>query len=67
MNNEIKKLWPELDWIEDEDLREKIAATWELAFSKSVLTPEDLYRIPFTLLVKDCKVTFMANKRWSIC
>ena len=43
MEKEIKELWPELGWIENEDLREKIAATWELAFQKSVLTPEDLH------------------------
>ena len=30
---------------------------------QSVLTPEDLERIPFTLLVKDCTVSFMAHKR----
>ena len=63
MNKEVKELWPELDWIKNEDLREKTAATWELAFRKSVLTPEDLQRIPFTLLVEDCKVSFMAHKR----
>jgi len=63
MKKEIKKLWPELDWIQNEKLREKVAKTWELAFEKSVLTPEDLRKIPFTLLVKDCKVSFMAHKR----
>jgi len=63
MKREIKELWPELDWITNEELREKVAKTWELAFKKSVLTPKDLERIPFTLLVKDCKVSFMAHKK----
>ncbi|MEA2104921.1 MAG: HD domain-containing protein [Candidatus Cloacimonadota bacterium] len=64
MNNAINKLWgTELSWIKNEDLREKVAKTWELAFEKSVLTPEDLETIPFTLLVKNCKVSFMAHKR----
>ncbi len=63
MTEEVKKLWPELDWIEDEDLREKTAKTWELALERSVLTAEDLNTIPFTLLVPDLKVTFMAHKR----
>ena len=63
MKQEIKKLWSELDWIQNEELREKVAKTWELAFKKSVLTPEDLKKIPFTLLVKNCKVSFMAHKR----
>jgi len=63
MKQEIKKLWPELNWIKNENLREKVAKTWALAFEKSVLTPEDLERIPFTLLVENCKVNFMAHKR----
>ena len=63
MREEVKKLWPELDWIGDVDLREKTAKTWEIALERSVLTAEDLNTIPFTLLVPDLKVTFMAHKR----
>lgn len=63
MLDEAKKLWPELEWIKDEDLRDKTAKTWALALEKSVLTPEDLNTIPFTLLVPDLNVTFMAHKR----
>ena len=60
----IYELWPELNWIQDKDLREKTARTWEIALEKSVLTPEDLNRIPFTLLCgPDLKVTFMDHKR----
>jgi putative nucleotidyltransferase with HDIG domain len=61
---ETKELWPELDWIEDEDLRTRTARTWELALEKSVLTADDLRRIPFTLLCgPDLKVSFMDHKR----
>ncbi len=64
MNKEVEKLWPELMWIKDEDLREKTAKTWELALSKSFLKPDDLNRIPFTLLAgPDLSVSFMAHKR----
>jgi len=64
MTNEVLTLWPELMWIEDPDLREQTAKTWELALEKSVLTPEDLNKIPFTLLAgPDLKVSFMAHKR----
>ena len=64
MTEEIKKLWPELEWISDPDLREKTARTWEVALERSVLTAEDLNRIPFTLLCgPDLKVTFMDHKR----
>jgi hypothetical protein len=63
MNQEVHDLWPELDWIKDEKLREATARTWELALERSPLTVEDLNTIPFTLLVPDLKVTFMAHKR----
>lgn len=61
---DIKELWPELAWIEDLDLRAKTTKTWELALERSVLSPDDLQRIPFTLLAgPDLKVSFMAHKR----
>lgn len=61
---EVYELWPELNWIEDKELRDKTAKTWQLALERSVLTPEDLNRIPFTLLCgPDLKVTFMDHKR----
>jgi len=64
MTDNILALWPELAWIKNEDLREKTAKTWELALERSVLTPEDLNTIPFTLLCgPDLKVTFMDHKR----
>jgi putative nucleotidyltransferase with HDIG domain len=64
MNKEIQELWPELEWIQDKDLREKTALTWEKAIERSVLSGEDLKRIPFTLLCgPDLKVTFMDHKR----
>jgi len=64
MTNEIMALWPELLWIQDPELREKTAKTWELALEKSVLAPGDLNTIPFTLLAgPDLKVSFMAHKR----
>ena len=63
MDRTVHELWPELDWIEDEELREATAATWALALRESPLTAEDLERIPFTLLVPDLQVSFMAHKR----
>lgn len=63
MENVIE-LWPELNWIQDAELREKTAKTWELALEKSVLTGDDLKRIPFTLLCgPDLKVSFLDHKR----
>lgn len=63
MKEAVRDLWPELDWIENEDLREKVTRTWVRAFELSPLTPQDLQEIPFTLLVPNCPVSFMAHKR----
>jgi putative nucleotidyltransferase with HDIG domain len=64
MTDEVRKLWPELNWIKDSGLRDKTAATWELALSRSALKAEELDKIPFTLLCgPDLKVSFMAHKR----
>jgi putative nucleotidyltransferase with HDIG domain len=63
MNSTVKSLWPELDWIKDSGLREKTARVWEEALKRSELTADDLNRVPFTLLVPDVQVSFMAHKR----
>lgn len=64
MTDIVKKLWPELEWIKDTELREKTAKTWDLALGRSVLKANDLEVIPFTLLCgPDIKVSFMAHKR----
>ena len=63
MLNAVKQLWPELAWIENSELRAQVTHTWARAFELSPLKPEDLRKIPFTLLVPDCPVTFMEHKR----
>ena len=63
MRNKVLELWPEIEWIQDEALQEKVTDAWAYAIESSVLTPEDLEKIPFSLLIKDCKVTFMNHKR----
>jgi len=61
----VQSLWgEELAWIENDELREKTARVWQLALERSVLSAEDLQRIPFTLKAgPDMKVSFMAHKR----
>lgn len=63
MRDEVKRLWPELEWIQDPDLRDKVTRTWVRALERSPLEPRDLETIPFTLLVPDCPATFMEHKR----
>jgi putative nucleotidyltransferase with HDIG domain len=64
MTEDVRRLWPELEWIRDTSLREKTAETWDLALERSVLNASDLENIPFTLLCgPEMKVSFMAHKR----
>lgn len=63
MREAVRKLWPELAWIENPELRNSVTETWAVALERSPLGPEDLERIPFTLLVPDCPATFMEHKR----
>ena len=63
MREAVNRLWPEIQWIQDEKLREKVAQTWTKALERSPLKPDDLNYIPFTLLIQHCPVTFMEHKR----
>jgi hypothetical protein len=63
MRAAVDKLWPEIQWIQDSKLREQVAETWVKALERSLLKPDDLNSIPFTLLVPHCPVTFMEHKR----
>jgi putative nucleotidyltransferase with HDIG domain len=59
----VKRLWPEIDWIQDSSLKRQVAATWARALERSSLRPADLEKIPFTLVIPNCPVTFMQHKR----
>lgn len=63
LREDVQRLWPELAWIGDADLRGRVTHCWERAFALSPLQPDDLNAIPFTLLVPNCPTTFMEHKR----
>jgi len=63
MRETIQRLWPEIEWISNPQLRQQVTETWIKAFERSPLKPDDLNQIPFTLLVPNCPVTFMEHKR----
>ncbi len=63
LRDEVKRIWPELEWIADPGLREKTTDCWVKAFESSPLAPADLEKIPFTLKVPNCPVSFMDHKR----
>lgn len=66
MKDKVKNIWPEIEWIKDEKLKAKVLDCWIYAIENSVLTPEDLEVIPFSLLIKDCNITFMNHKRTAV-
>lgn len=66
MREKIMKIWPEINWIKDEELREKVLKSWEFAFERSPLQPDDLDKIPFSLLIEDCSVSFINHKRTAV-
>ena len=63
MRNKIIELIPEFDLIEDKDLCDKCLKVYEKALSKGGWTPEDMDKIPFTLLIKDCPATYLTHTR----
>ena len=52
VKDEIRKLLPEIDLIEDASLRDKVAATWADGLQRGGWTPDDIIRMPFTLAKK---------------
>ena len=63
MNHKVLEIWPEIKWIKDDSLRLKTLDAWIYAIEQSPLEPKDLEEIPFSLLIKNCNVSFMNHKR----
>ncbi|MCK4404121.1 MAG: HD domain-containing protein [candidate division Zixibacteria bacterium] len=63
MKAEITKLFPEIEQIKDEDLRDRVVSTWEEAIDVGGWSIEELKAIPFTLLIPDCKVNLVTHTR----
>jgi len=63
MKDQLLKLIPEFNEIRNEDLRNKTIAAFALAIEKGGWTPDDLAKIPFTLLIKDTNVSFLEHTR----
>ena len=63
MKDKVLEIWPEINWINDQELRQKTLDAWVYAIENSPLEPQDLEKIPFSLLIKDCDVSFMNHKR----
>lgn len=63
MRKRLLELVPEFDLIQDADLREKCLKAWEAALKEGGWTPDDLTRIPFTLLINPCSASYIEHTR----
>ncbi|MDR1650712.1 MAG: HD domain-containing protein [Synergistaceae bacterium] len=63
MREKIRKMLPEIEWIKDDDLRDKVLASYEDALKTGGWEPEDMERIPFTLLIPDCPASYLTHVR----
>ncbi|MCK4570325.1 HD domain-containing protein [Candidatus Bipolaricaulota bacterium] len=52
MRDKLLQILPEIEWIGNTDLREKVIATWIDGLERGGWTPEDVARMPFTLAKK---------------
>lgn len=52
MRERLIEILPEIEWINDADLREKVIATWIDGLKRGGWTPDDVARMPFTLAKK---------------
>ena len=63
MRDKIMKLFPELQEIRDEPLRNKVIAVWEESMTRGGWEPEELEAIPFTLLAGKIDMRFIEHVR----
>ncbi len=60
---QLTQLFPEFNLIEDDDLRIKTFSCWIDAMQIGGWRVEDLDKIPFTLLIPECPVSFREHVR----
>lgn len=63
MRERLLELVPEFNLIQDPDLKEKTIQTWEAAMERGGWTPDDLTRMPFTLLINPCPASYIEHVR----
>lgn len=63
MKEKIRELFPEIEWITDKALQEKVVAAIEDALKSGGWEPEDMGKIPFTLLIPNCPFSYLDHVR----
>jgi putative nucleotidyltransferase with HDIG domain len=61
MEDKIRELLPEIGLIRDEHLRGKTLRVYVKALEKGGWQPEDMEKIPFTLLIEDCPASYLQH------
>lgn len=59
MDEELIKLFPEIDLIKDNILKKKVVRVWVYALKSGCWQVKDLRRIPFTLLIDNCQISIV--------
>jgi putative nucleotidyltransferase with HDIG domain len=59
----VHSLFPEVDLIKQEDLKNRVISVWQDAIDSGGWTVDDLAGIPFTLLIPDCKFDLLLHTR----
>ena len=66
MKEQIVEAIPEIDLIQDADLREKTIQVWEDAIAEGGWTLEAIMKMPFSVHVENCNITFIEHVR-TVC
>ena len=63
MRDRIIKMIPEIDWVQDKELKDQVVANIEDALKTGGWEPEDMDKMPFTLLIPDCPASLNVHNR----
>lgn len=63
MRTKIKEMFPEIEMIQNADLKEKTYHCFEAAMERGGWSAPDLYEMPFTLLIPECNVNMVEHVR----
>lgn len=63
MKDKLLSLIPEFKLINNPKLKEAVLKVFEKAITQGGWQPEDLDKMPFTLLIKDCRISFLRHTR----
>ncbi len=66
MKQEIIKILPEIELIQDPELRDQTAQVWEDAIIDGGWTIEAIMKMPFSVHVENCTITFIEHVR-TVC